>query len=222
MVCAALLGLMLAACATQQVSEMQDYGYYKRPSLEDELLAIGMVRIEADDGLGEVEKAFLGAKKTYLLTQGGAEIFALAESPLGPHLAIAAPENDYSKRLRLYQGRFWGTLTLVARNSERYSPEQNAALAEYGFVDGRKTIQIEGLTAGPVKLPETVATKLTTSRPISFFPSSDHESPPLSLQQGLLYPPAVVVDLVTSPLQLIGIGTLLILIEANGGLQVIR
>jgi hypothetical protein len=112
--------------------------------------------------------------------------------------------------------------TVVARSGERYSLEHDAELAKFGFVEGKKTIRIEGFTAGPVKLPEAVATKLTTSRPIGFFHSSDRESPPVSLKQGLLYPPAVAVDLVTSPLQLIGIGALIVLIEANGGLQVIR
>lgn len=223
MSCVALMGLMLAACATQEVSEMVDYDYYRRPSLEDELLAIGMVRVVSEDAdSGDAKKAFLGRKNTYLLTQGGGEIFALAESPLAPHLAIAAPKNDYSKRLHLFRGRFWGELTLVVRNGERYSPEHDAELAKFGFVDGKKTIQIEGFTASPAKLPEAVATKLTTSRPISFFPSSDHESPPVSLKQKLLYPPAVAVDLVTSPLQLIVIGAFIVVIEANGGLQVIR
>lgn len=228
-VCAGMTG-----CATFLASEMdsRDPEFHSQPLVVDKLIAIGKLDQKGEQVL-EIPGGlvFLGEKQSYLIVKGGAELQAIAKSSIGPDVEILASYYESYNHLYIQDQKFWGEVALRASSGKGYPPEQQAELDALGFVKNeqdifskgpdvyRKTIALEGVVMKPIDVPANIVEHLTHSRSIAFYPPSDQKAP-LNPGKYVVLPFAVAVDVVTAPIQILGFGAILLIIEAQGGLKI--
>ncbi|RIX42568.1 MAG: hypothetical protein D3M94_18735 [Rhodocyclales bacterium GT-UBC] len=223
--------ISLAGCTTFLASEMEsrDPNFHSQPSASDQLVAIGKLDKNAEKELDiPGGLVLIGHKQSYLITKGGGELEAIAKASFGPDVEILERYHDSNSHLYLDKRKFWGKVALRINRDQDYSPEQQLELANMGFdkketASSRKnrnvytkSIDLEGVTIAPIKVPDSLAQHLSHSRSIAFYPPENQEAPP-NLEKYLALPLAMVVDVVTAPIQILGFGAILLIWEAQGG-----
>jgi hypothetical protein len=230
---AAILAItLLCSCSSALVANMDDRDpeFHSRPLIQDNILAIGKVaRNERIDQEAGASLAFLGEKNSYLVIEGAEVLLNIASSTVGPLIEVNPAYGLEKHNVYVQNQIFWGDLTLVTANNAIVSDEQQQLLTALGFEVSGKTnrhhyvrrVPIKGTISPPVSLPPAMAMNLSHARPLALYPSPD-EKAPINISKVLLTPPALVADIVTAPVQILGIGALMIYIEANGGLKIIQ
>ncbi|WP_374402677.1 hypothetical protein [Niveibacterium sp.] len=216
---AALAACVVTGCATFFATTMdtRDPYFHMKPIAEDKILALGKVLKTADAADGTSGSiAFLGQQHTYLLVSGEDELLQIAQSPIGPLVEPSAESSNTQGHLFLKDAKFWGALTLTIDKNAPLSDVQRAELERLGFAlhsefDSHftKAVSISGLVLPATQIPPESAEKLTHSRTVAFFPGLE-ETAPLNLKKVVAIPAAVVVDVATAPVQLLGLGALAI------------
>ena len=223
----------MTGCTTFLVSKMDSRNpyFHSQALVQDKIFAIGKLDHEGEKAL-EIPGGlvFLGEKQSYLIVKGGAELQAIAKSSVGPEVEILDGYYQSNSHLYIQDQKFWGDVALRVSSDNSYSPGQQAELGGLGFVKEEqnkygnkrevylKTLPLEGVTMKPITVPTKMAEHLTHSRSIAFYPPGDQKAP-LNLGKYVALPFAVAVDVVTAPIQILGFGTLFLIIEAQGGLR---
>ncbi len=221
----------LAGCTTFLASRMEgrDPNFHSQPLASDQLVAIGKLDKNAEKELDiPGGLVLIGQKQSYLITKGGGELEAIAKASFGPDVEILERYHDSNSHLYLDKRKFWGKVALRISRDQDYSPEQQLELDNMGFEEREtassqrdrkvytKSIDLEGITIAPIKVPDSLAQHLSHSRSIAFYPPEDQKAPP-NLEKYVALPLAVAFDIVTAPIQILGFGTLLLIWQAQGG-----
>ena len=207
--CAGVVGGL--GCATAMVMGMPNsnaHDHYHKPVLADRILALGIPDTAMGQKIGNTNAiAFLGEKHTYLLLEGGAELNAIARQLDGLYLKL----DDRGPRLYRKGKTIWGDAVL------RYVPEAGgpppepaiARLTAAGFTGDdhglyTRAVPVQGLILKPVKRDQLPPSSFQTPRNVAFFNPPDSRPPP-DLGKLIDLPLAIAVDVVLSPLYLIGL-----------------
>ncbi|PUE11090.1 hypothetical protein B9Z51_01840 [Limnohabitans sp. T6-5] len=179
--------------------------------LTDDILAFGRPDETMAKAMGKAHAiAFLGKANTYLLVEGGETLLSL--TPLDPARLTLTPDNH---RLHIQDKTIWGTLEFTYSTGKTpLSDTETAALKSLKFF--RKTpdtlslnVSIKGAVYPAISLQGTGFTEMQRARKLSFHAPSTTETKP-DLSKIALLPVALVVDVITAPLQLLGAGVLLL------------
>lgn len=156
--------------------------------------------------------AFLGKNNTYLLVEGGARLMAFAQQLDSKRLSLVAD----SKALYLRDKAVWGTLrfTYSAPVGEVLTVEEKQTLAKLNFTAQSSgmyatSVSVKGAVYPAVSLASSGLAQLHQSRDLVFHAPPTTETTP-NLGSIALLPVAIVVDVVTAPLQFLGFGVLAI------------
>lgn len=95
------------------------------------------------------------------------------------------------------------------------------AVSTYQRNQYERSVLVKGMIAPPVSITQNAEVALSTTRKVYFYHPKSEAAPP-NHKKSVLRPLAVVGDIVTAPPQILGAAVLLIIIEANGGIKVIR
>lgn len=207
---AAFIGLIAVSlgCATTVAlsSSGNRSAYYYTPVLNDTIFALGKPDAAAAQQIGAPHSVvFLGKNNSYLLFEGGEELMQLANGLDGNLISLG----NQSGKLFLKDKKVWGTLTLNygKGNAYVYSPGEIDALSKLGFKPvGKsglygKSIAVKGMVYPAQALPEDKAQRFKVSHQLSFY-NPPESSPPPDFGKLIKVPLAIVVDVVTLPLQL--------------------
>lgn len=185
--------------------------------LQDTLLAIARPDAKLAAQLSNPDAlAFVGKQHTYLLTTGGQRLLALAKQ-LDPTRLQLAPDQD---SLYLRDGVVWGHVALSYTPAE---PDREAAqLATLNFerpaqASGAWQLRhpVQGKALPPV--PPAGLTNTQTfqrERALTFHAPPTEERTP-DLGKYALLPLSVAVDVITAPLQLLGVAILALVVASN-------
>lgn len=154
--------------------------------------------------------AFLGKNNTYLLVEGGDRLMTFAQQLDSNRVSLVAD----SKALYLRDKAVWGTLrfTYSAPAGEALTVEEKKNLAKLNFTTQSSgmyatSVQVKGAVYPAVSIASSGLAQLHQSRELVFHAPPTTETTP-NLGNIALLPVAVVVDVVTAPLQLLGFGVL--------------
>lgn len=207
--CAGAVGGL--GCATAALLEKDNpnaYAHFNKPNLQDRILALGIPDAAMGQKIGNTNAiAFLGEKHTYLLLEGGAELNAIARQLDGIYLRL----DDRGPMLYRKGKTIWGNAVL------RYVPDAGGPpaaqalerLAAAGFTGDAsgvytRAVPVKGLILKPARLDQIPPGSFKTPRAVAFFNPPDSQPPP-DLGKLVFLPAAVAVDVVLSPLYLIGL-----------------
>lgn len=224
---AVFIAATLTGCMSMVVSDMPDnqWEFHGLPFKEDDIVAIGRV-VSNESGVNQTASvAFLGRNGTYLVTEGGEDLLKIAKTP-GAEMVIvkATPQSLFANSTS-----FWGKVDLMTPPSLSVDDAQAARLVAVGFTavsthkrnQYERSVMVKGVIAPPVSITQNAEMALSTSRKVYFYHPKNETAPP-NYKKSILGPLALVGDVVTAPVQILGAATLLIIIEANGGIRVIR
>lgn len=203
-------------CATMLMTEVvyKDKGHpYKSHVLTDEIVAIGKPDATLTRELSQDDCiAFIGQKKTYLLNNGGKELWQIAQLKLD----AARMETDAaeSQELFLDENRVWGKLTVSYDGGKPLSVEEESELLKAGFASDNspnhpkylKTITIAGWVYPAIKGLDEQMPKLKRARIIKFYANKySGETVVAKIVKAPLILVGVAVDTVLLPVYVIGL-----------------
>jgi hypothetical protein len=210
---AALMGLGVAAvggfgCATTMLTA-SSRGTTQQVdgdiALTDDIVAFGQPDAAMARSMGRSDVvAFLGTTNTYLLVEGGPALLAMTR--LDPARLTLKVD---SKLLFIRDKTIWGQLEFdYATDESRETADERATFKALGFE--RRTAQgitrrvaIKGAVYPPIQLQGTGFKPMQNARKLAFRAPPTTETKP-ELGKLVLLPLALVVDVVTAPLQLLG------------------
>ncbi|MDT8991191.1 hypothetical protein RQP54_09975 [Curvibacter sp. APW13] len=173
--------------------------------LSDDILAFGRADEAMAKSMGKADVvAFLGAANTYLLVEGGSALLAMTQ--LDPARLSLTPDNH---RLYLKDKTVWGTLEFNYTSDAATATDAEKALFKtLGFVRTtpqtvRRMVSIKGAVYPAIQLQGAAFTAMQKPRPLRFHAPPSTETKP-NIGAMALLPAAIVVDVVTAPLQLLG------------------
>lgn len=223
--------IALTGCMTIKTSNMTDrsWEFHSTPLATDDLVAIGKLDPNAETQLDiPGGLVLIGTTQSYVITRGSTELEAVAKSSFGSEIEILEKYNESNSQLYLEKRKFWGAVELRITRDQAFSQREKDELANLGFEIKEtyrirsdpyvytKSIKLEGITIAPIKTPDGAAQNLTRPRKIAFYPPQDQDAPP-SLERYAALPLAVAFDLITAPLQILGLGTVYLMLEAKRG-----
>lgn len=224
---ALLVTISLAGCFSMHVSDMPDslWEFHGLPFKEDEIVAVGQVVSNKSESDQEVSVALIGKNGTYLVTEGGEDLLKIARTP-GADVVL---DKTSPQALFASETKFWGKVELITPRASSIDDALGARLEAVGFtrVSTDKSLQYErsvtvrGTIAPPINIEPSTDAALSIPRKVHFYRPKDEPAPP-NYKKSFLFPLAVVGDVVTAPIQILGLTALVITIEANGGIHVIR
>lgn len=221
------MAVILTGCMSMMVSDMPDtqWEFHGLPFMEDDIVAIGRVVSNESGANQEASVAFLGKNSTYLVTEGGEDLLKIAKTP-GSEMVIvkATPQSLFAKATT-----FWGKVDLITSPSLSVDDAQGPRLEAVGFTavstnnrnQYERSVMVKGVIAPPVSITQNAEMALSRARKVYFYHPKDEVAPP-NHKKNILRPLAMVGDVVTAPAQILGAVTLLIIIESNGGIKVVR
>lgn len=224
---ALLVTISLSGCFSMHVSDMQDtqWEFHGLPFKEDDIVAIGQIADNQSEPNRKVSVALIGKNGTYLVEEGSEELLKIAKTP-GAAVVIVkqSPQSLFASGTK-----FWGKVELTTPRSLSIDEALRAKLEAVGFTRSsadknphyERSVTLSGTIAPPIDITPPTDTVLSTPRKIHFY-RPKNEPAPHNYKKSLLFPFAVVGDVVTAPIQILGLTTLWIIIEANGGIKVIR
>jgi hypothetical protein len=205
-------------CATMYVSSL--ISSHNNPVLTDEIVAIGRPDASLAEKMGQKNAiAFLGMKNTYMLFKGGEELEQIAQGGLDESRITMSPTNLRS--LYLKDQKIWGYGRLVYNGTGEVSVQEQEKLAKLGFSSSQqpkwyeRTVYIEGVVYPAIKLSDKQSL-LKDRIPFELYNSPDAK-PPTNYAAVVVLPLAVAVDVVLSPVYLLGL-VVLVITTASGHL----
>jgi hypothetical protein len=207
-------GAGLSGCFSSMVDYANQRGpEFYQPVLTDTILAVGEPDAALAQALGVPHAvAFLGEKNTYLLIEGGEILMQIAAELDGKRIALG----NERRSLILKDGTVWGSLSLFFAPVR--SPQETTKLTRLGFTPGaldgyQRRVSIKGRLYPALVFSDEQAQMLKQKRPIQFYVSEDSSPPP---DLGPLYrPAAIAADVVTLPIQMIGLAAFAITIHGR-------
>ena len=192
--------------------------YLDHTLLEDSILAIGQPDEASRKAVDNPHAMlFLGEKHSYFLEAGGAELERIARELDGNLIRIS----EQSHMMFMKDDKFWGEIPLFCTRNhfEDYSQEEIVHLTALGFkrhADYQGTyelrVKVKGVLCPRVEIPEAQLRTFKRRREISFYAPPKSAAIPV-IKRIFLMPVAVAADVVTSPVQLLGLGALVILLS---------
>lgn len=177
--------------------------------LSDDIVAFGRPDAAMAKSMGKADAvAFLGRANTYLLVEGGDALLSMTK--LDPTRLTLTPDNH---RLFIKDKTVWGMLEFsYASDVATASEEEKALFKTLRFFRSSPTtmtrkVSIKGAVYPAIALQGAAFTEMQKARKLSFRAPSSTETQP-DLGSIALLPAAIVVDVVTAPLQLLGAGVL--------------
>lgn len=218
------LTIVLQGCATQVAMELNsgERGFYYKPVLTDEILAIG--RPDADL-LKQMELsntiAFIGKANTYMLYLGGEELEQISKLKLDSKRMTIAP----AQKLYLKDKQIWGEIELDYNGNKEISAEEVAELTLGGFVPDQRgdrkgyfkaTIRVEGVVYPAINIPDEQISKLQIKRKFSLY-NPREASPPIlgKIVKIPLIATGVAIDVMLAPVYLSVGGIVLLSVAAK-------
>jgi len=182
------------------------------PVLSDTIFAIGLPDAALARELGVPHAvAFLGEKNTYLLTEGGEVLLQVATELDGKRMHVSATG---SRGLYLKDQSVWGSLSIFFGPAE--SPNEITAINRLGFAGPgsfgvyEKKIRVKGMLYPAIVLSDEQGQKFKQKRKVSLYSPPDSTPPPSHAP--LVRPAAIAADIVTLPIQLLGLGAIAIVL----------
>jgi hypothetical protein len=179
--------------------------------LTDDIVAFGRPDEALAKSMGKADAvAFLGTTNTYLLVEGGEALLSMAK--LDPARLTLTPDNH---RLFVKDKTIWGTLEFsYASDAATATEEERALFKTLRFYRSSpkavtRIVNIKGAVYPAIKLQGASFTEMQKARKLSFRAPSTTETKP-DVGKIAMLPAAIVVDVVTAPLQLLGAGVLLL------------
>lgn len=179
--------------------------------LTDDIVAFGRPDAAMAQSMGKADAvAFLGRTNTYLLVEGGDALLSMTR--LDPARLTLRPD---SHRLFLKDKTIWGTLEFsYASDAATATEEEKALFKSLRFYRSTpktmtRSVSIKGAVYPAIPLQGAAFTEMQKARALSFRAPSSTETKP-DVGKIAMLPAAIVVDLVTAPLQLLGAGVLLL------------
>ncbi len=210
-------------CATAMVASSGNSNapaHFNTPILTDTVFAVARPDAELAKTLGNSDAiAFLGKQNTYLLLEGGNKLMRIATELDGNRLTLV----DMPRQLFLKDKTAWGRLSL------NYTVEQGTSagtaeiekLQALGFTAGRNgsyrlEVKVKAALYPPVKVNDDQLQQFKRRRELKFFNPPD-SSPPPDLDKLLVLPLAIAVDAATMPVQLFGLGVIVLGLAVDAG-----
>ena len=197
------------SCFTAMTLE-RDMPSTTSPTFQDTVFAIGQLdeaslkKINNPDAL-----VFLGEQCSYLLEQGGRELVAISKELDGKRLEIKTSHPS----LYLKEDKIFGSIAITYQRTEVITSRATEAadLARLGFKQAsenperyEKRITVKGLVNPKITMADSQMATFKVRRRIDFYNPPSSVIVPTIEKYGLL-PVAVAADVVTSPLQLLGL-----------------
>jgi hypothetical protein len=179
--------------------------------LSDNIVAFGRPDEAMAKAIGKTDAvAFLGTTNTYLLLEGGDALLSMAQ--LDPARLALATDNH---RLFLKDKTVWGTLEFsYASDAATATDEEKATFKTLRFIRNtpktvRRTVNIKGAVYPAIPLQGGAFTEMQKARKLDF------RAPPTTVTKPdvgkmAMLPGAIVLDVLTAPLQLLGVGVVLL------------
>lgn len=179
--------------------------------LTDDIVAFGRPDEAMAKSMGKADAvAFLGTANTYLLVEGGDALLSMTK--LNAARLTLTPDNH---RLFINDKTIWGTLEFnYASDASAVTEEEKAMFKALRFYRNSpksvsRSVNIKGAVYPAIKLQGAAFTEMQKARKLNFRAPSTTETKP-DVGKLALLPAAIVVDVVTAPLQLLGGGLLLL------------
>ena len=221
------LTLGSTGCLTTQAwnatANKSDVYIYRSTELlmEDSVLAIGQPNEASLKAIGDPHALmFLGVQHSYLLRTGGQQLLRISRELDGS--CIGPAESAYA--LALKGDLFWGKITIYYEHKDGgpCSREERSKLAELGFkrddgaVDFYETeVKVNGILCPAISTSGPLMQAFKVQRKLSFYKPPPSAAIPV-IKRIVVMPVAVAADIVTSPLQLLGMGIILIALTVDG------
>ncbi len=208
--CIAVVGGL--GCATSMMIERNNPnapGYYTSPVSKDTILALARPDAKLAKKIGANSIAFVGKKKTYLLVKGGAEIANIEAELDGDRLKLLTD----GPSLYLKGRTIWGQVILEYR-PRRMPAEDPSERTEWGTHEHEQliglgfervepssyqvAIDVEGVVKRPMEIGKELQKSFKTTYPIYFY-NPPTSNPPPDLSKIVLWPLAVVTDILLLP-----------------------
>lgn len=215
----AVVGALMAAvvggvgCATSFVASRpsKTVSVEGDVALTDEIVAFGRPNEAMTKAMKRANvMAFLGKNNTYLLVEGGDTLLGMTK--LDPARLTLTPD---SHELFISNKSIWGFLQFsYAADAASLSESEGAALTALNFVreaPGTLTLRvaIKGAVYPAIPLQGAGFTEMQNARKLSFRAPSSVQTRP-DLAKIALLPASIVLDVVTAPLQLLGVAVLML------------
>lgn len=182
----------------------------QNPVFTDTIVAIGQPDESALKKIGNPHALFfLGEQRSYFLAEGGETLVNIAKKLDGNLIEMKSD----SRSMYIKDEQIWGSIVLTydKKNNNEINNNELATLADLGFskklkgmAGFEKVITVKGVIYPRVYIPASQLNNLQKRRSISFYnPPSSVVVP--SIQKVVLMPVAIAADVVTSPLQLLGV-----------------
>jgi hypothetical protein len=179
--------------------------------LSDDIIAFGRPDEAMAKQMGKSNAvAFLGKANTYLLVEGGDALLSMAK--LDPARLTLTPDNH---RLFMQDKTLWGTLEFsYASDAATASDAEKATFKALNFYRNSpqsmtRSVSIKGAIYPAIPLQGAVFTEMQKARKLSFRAPSTTETKP-DIGKIAMLPVALVVDVITAPLQLLGAAVVLL------------
>lgn len=221
------LGLTLSGCFTMGNMEdgfTEEVRRENKPVLTDTLVAFAVPDMQTAQLTGQQHLLLVGRKNGYLLTKGHESVLKVAQG-FGTDKRLNANQLSISTstacRLYIDGDAAWGCVEFRYTATTQTNADETSAVSQLGFTpltDELSSTQSpvyklrisidaavkDGLDLSKVKLPE-----FQQARQLTFYePDSNAYSRRPKIGNILLAPIALAADVVTSPLQAIGLGFL--------------
>jgi hypothetical protein len=186
--------------------------------LKDAIQALGKPDAEMIKQIGNPGAvAFFGVTHTYLLIEGGPVLMDYAKR-LDSSKVTLVPD---SQSLYVRDSTVWGDLhfTYAAATGQTLSDDEKATMRALHFAlmpngSYRSVVSVKGAVYPAVDLKDKGLTQLHHSRDLVFRAPPITETTP-NLGKYALLPVAIVVDVVTAPIQILGFGVFLLSARGN-------
>jgi len=188
------------------------------PVFTDVIIAAGkpdeasLKKIGASDAL-----VFIGSRYSYLLLAGIEPLMKISRNLEGQYIFIKQPSHS----LFYKDNQFWGTLKVGYKYPGELTAKQTEILGDLGFQKERNgiyliDIEISGLRFAKTEIPPNQNKALQMKHEIYFY------NPPGSvvlpaIGKAILTPVAFAADIITSPVQILGLMYLALQLSHIGG-----
>jgi len=181
--------------------------------LTDDIVAFGRPDAAMAQSMGKADTvAFLGRTNTYLLVEGGDALLSMTK--LDPARLTLTQDNH---RLFIKDKTIWGTLEFsYASDAATVTEEEKVFFQTLRFDRSSpktmtRNVDIKGAVYPAIKLQGAAFTEMQKARKLSFrAPSTIETKSKPDVGKFARLPAAIVVDVATAPLQLLGAGVLLL------------